>query len=352
MRRKLFLSCAVASFALLLSLSARAQDAQQPEDEVVRGAFITTRPAAQQSAKKETASKPDEGASAKTTANLPNDTPTAHKSTKESAKPKSSRTTAQGAHANPKSSAPKTPPKTAPKSAPTETAKNSDGSQGGAKFVKAAVTPASIGVGYTIFGRDEAGSAVRVDPKREFKSGDAIRILIESNTDGYLYIFDAENDETPSLIFPNARLNGGDNRISAHVPYEIPSSAERDETLRWFVFNETPATERVYVVVSRQPLAGVPTGDRLAQFCAGKDVTCAWKPTGDEWARVKGINRRDEIAMSSAKDMGLAQTVAEREATSRGLGLSANAPPPTVIYMASSRDANALVTTVDLVHKK
>jgi hypothetical protein len=68
--------------------------------------------------------------------------------------------------------------------------------------------------------------------------------------------------------------------------------------------------------------------------------------------RLKGINSRDVIAVSRARDAGLSQTAAEREAATRGLGLAASAPQPTVIYMISSADANVLITTVDLIHKK
>jgi hypothetical protein len=328
MRHKFFSQCAVVSFVFLCAVVAWCQ---QPGDEVVRGAFITTRPSgATQEPKKDTASLPNTSTPTKST-------PTKHKSAKGGK-------ATQVAHAN-------THPKTT-STATHETANNAGGSHGGTQFNQVGFNPGGIGVGYTLFMRDEAGAAVRVNPKREFKSGEAIRLLIESNTDGYLYIFDAENDQTPTLIFPNAKLKGGDNRISAHVPYEIPSSAETDETLQWFVFNDTPATERIYVVVSRQPLEGVPTGERLVKFCEGKDQTCAWKPAGDQWLRLKGVNRRDEIAMSRVKDDGLFQTTAEREAVSRGLGLSATAPPPTVIYMASSASADVLITTVDLIHKK
>ncbi|MDT7541514.1 MAG: hypothetical protein QOE33_1418 [Acidobacteriota bacterium] len=323
MRLKFFISCLVAALALLCSVNARAQE-QQPEDEVVRGAFITTRPAARQESKKETASVPD----------------TATPATPKRAPKTASSATNKHKSANAKNT----------KTAQPQVAHANDA--GGTQFSKANFKPAGIGIGYTLFMRDELGAGVRVDPKREFASGEAIRLLIESNTDGYLYIFDAENDATPSLIFPNAKLKGGDNHISAHVPYEIPSSAETDETLRWFVFNDTPATERVYILVSRRPLEDVPSSGRLVEFCAGKDQTCAWKPTGDQWMRLKGINSRDVIAVSRARDAGLSQTAAEREAATRGLGLAASAPQPTVIYMISSADANVLITTVDLIHKK
>ena len=42
---------------------------------------------------------------------------------------------------------------------------------------------------------------------------------------------------------------------------------------------------------------------------------------------------------------------AEKEAAVRGLGLSTDAPLPSVIYMVASTNARVLVTTVDLIHK-
>jgi hypothetical protein len=66
---------------------------------------------------------------------------------------------------------------------------------------------------------------------------------------------------------------------------------------------------------------------------------------------LKTANARDQIAVSQLKDEGRAQTTAEREAATRGLGLSTDAPLPSVIYMIASSNANVLVTTVDLIHK-
>jgi hypothetical protein len=348
MRLKIIGLCAVASWAILPGVAARAQEAQQPDDEIVRGAFVTTRPA-----KKEAAAKPSD-ANAKAAANIGGDAPAEQKSAKAQANKTTQVARANTKAGGPRANATKTnaPKANAADTDRAESAKSSAGSQGGAKIVRAAARPAGIGVGYTVFRRDDLGEAVRVDARREFHTGEAVRLLVESNADGYLYIFDAEDDAAPSLIFPNAKLKGGDNRISAHVPYEIPSGAEADESLRWFVFNETPATERVYIIVSRRPLEGVPTGEGLVKFCAGRDATCAWKPAPDEWVRLRGANRGDEIAVSRARDEGLSQTAAEHEAASRGLGLSAGAPPPTVIYIASSADANVLVTAIDLIHRK
>ena len=50
-----------------------------------------------------------------------------------------------------------------------------------------------IGMGLTLFMRDSNGLAVRTDPDHVFHKGDRVRVLLETNTDGYLYIFNTTN---------------------------------------------------------------------------------------------------------------------------------------------------------------
>src|SRR5438034_8473457 len=112
----------------------------------------------------------------------------------------------------------------------------------------------AIGLGYTLFMRGPNGRSVRVEPTREFHNGDGVRISLEPNLDGYLYVFHTEGDGAPEMIYPDARLDGGENWIEAHVPMEVPSSDESSESLRWVVFDNHPATQRLYIVVTREPL--------------------------------------------------------------------------------------------------
>jgi hypothetical protein len=327
-------------FALAACACAALAQEQGPEDEVVRGAFVTTRPGA-----KKEAAKPAEAASA----------PAPSKATQPSAK--SAAAKAASSTANRRRAAGAKSGKTGAQVAAKRP--EAGGTSGAQEAAAAGVVapgvrgskPAGIGLGYTLFMRDEAGGAVRVSPSREFKSGESIRLLVESNTDGYLYVFNAEGEATPQLIFPDARLNRGDNRIGAHVPYEIPSGKEADERLRWFVFNDSPASERVFVVVAREPLEGVPTGEELVKLCAESGRACAWQPTGEQWALLKAANARDRIAFSQLRDAGRAETKAEREAATRGIGLAPDAPLPSVIYMIASSNANVLVAAVELIHK-
>ncbi len=208
----------------------------------------------------------------------------------------------------------------------------------------------AIGLGYTLFMRDANGRTVRAEPSREFHNGDSVRIALEPNVDGYLYVFHTEGNGEPEMIYPDWRLDGGENWIEAHVPVEVPSSEETDERLRWFTFYGNAGIERLYVVVSREPLPGVPTGDRLVTFCAANKDKCPWRPLSEVWAQVQKATRA-EVKVVAAKSFGQPLSNKEQVATTRGLGLDQTAPEPSVIRMNASTTAPVLVTVLDLIHK-
>jgi hypothetical protein len=310
------------SLCVLLVVSALSF-AQDPEEDGVRGSFLTSRPAT-------SSSKPVSGPVAHNKTNQPT-------SSRPKSHPPKGKTTGQASV-------------DAKKNNNLGSSKTTSETSGiGLENGEENVPKGPIGLGYSLFMRDNNGNAVRVDPNRDFHKGDSIRLSLEPNTDGYLYVFYTENDGNPLMLYPDARLSGGDNKISAHVPYEVPSSFETDPSRRWFVFDQNPATEHLYVVVSRRPLPGIPTGDDLIAYCNGQ-LNCTWKPTEPVWASVK-VGLSANVHVSVARNVGQVQTEAEKTATTRGLGLSSSAPAPTVIRMTASSNAPVLVTKVDLNHK-
>lgn len=207
-----------------------------------------------------------------------------------------------------------------------------------------------IGLGVTLFMRDSNGMAVRVDPEREFRQGDRIRVLLETNADGYLYIFNTTNDGPPVLLYPDPQLDEGGNYIQSHVPFEIPSSLAAEERLRWLQFDEHAGTERVYFVFSREPLPNIPLEDELIAFCAKNKGACPIRPKSDFWAKIQNeVNLPMQLA--KAQSYGKNETAGEREATTRGIGLSKEDPEPSLVLMAVSTDRNTLVAALDLTHK-
>jgi hypothetical protein len=208
----------------------------------------------------------------------------------------------------------------------------------------------AIGLGYTLYMRDSNGRSVRVEPGREFHSGDRVRISLEPSVDGFLYVFHTEGAGQPEMIYPDPRLDEGENWIEAHVPMEVPSSQEADERYHWFVFDNNPATERLYVVITRRPLPLVPTGSDLVNFCAANKGKCPWRPLTEVWAQLQDANKA-EVKVAASHTSGQPQTEREQVATTRGLGLDQSAPQPAVIRMNVATRAPVLVTVLELIHK-
>ena len=246
--------------------------------------------------------------------------------------------------------------RTRPPKSSTATSKNANvgaanaNLPGNTNSVAVNVRTQAIALGYTLFMRGATGRSIRVEPTREFRNGDSVRLALEPNVDGYLYVFHTEGDGAPEMIYPDPRLDGGENWIEAHVPVEVPSSEETDERLRWFTFYGNPGIERLYVVVTREPLPIVPTGNELVGYCATNKGKCPWRPSAEMWAHIKTATKA-EVKAVAAKSFGQPQSEKEQIATTRGLGLDQSAPEPSVIRMNVATNAPLLVTVLDLIHK-
>ena len=293
--RFMFNLCAV---LLLLSGLVFAQTTEQQDEENVRGAFLTSRPK-----DKPAQSSPSPGP------------------IRRPPKPR--------------------PPGPGPKPSPTPVASVSVGAK---------VTLRNIGLGLTLFTRDANGLAVRVDPSHEFHKGDRVRVLLESNADGYLYIFNTTDNGQPVMIYPSPELDLGGNYLRSHVPFEIPASAATEERLRWFTFDQYAGTERLYFVFTRDPLPGVPIEDDLITYCRTNEKACPWRPSTQLWTELRN-QMNAPLKTDKTQKYGRAQTEVEKDGATRGIGLSQQDPEPSVIMMATVTGTNSLVTVLDLVHK-
>ena len=246
-------------------------------------------------------------------------------------------------------------PKPKPPSGDTKkTPDTPDGTTGPTTTTKTDQKPAPvnaprIGIGLTLFMPDTTGLAIRTDPSHVFQKGDRVRVLLETNSDGYLYIFNTTNNGPAVMLYPNPELDEAGNYLQAHVPFEIPSSVAAEERLRWLMFDENAGDERLFFVFSREPLSGVPLEDDLINFCRDTKDACPWRPSSEIWSAIQK-EMAQPLKTDKAKRYGVAQTQREQQATSRGLGLAKEDPEPSLIMMASSNSAT-LVTTLDLIHK-
>ena len=201
-----------------------------------------------------------------------------------------------------------------------------------------------IGLGVTLFKRGENEAPVVADPRAEFAAADQLRLQLEPSVDGYVYVFAAENGRNPQMLFPDVRLDGGLNDIEAHTAVEIPSRHQPKH--RWFEFTGGAATEQVYLVVSREPLPGVPTGDELARYC--KTFGCPWKPSEQVWSWIERIARQAAATEVVAR-VGRQQSRAEEEALTREIVLSAEDAEPTTVVALDG--GVAIATVVEIRHR-
>jgi hypothetical protein len=245
-------------------------------------------------------------------------------------------------------------PERAEKSKPADSAGNADtnahapaeggvGEQGGVADSSANMRPGAaqpIGLGYTVLLRGADGQPLAADESKEFKVGDRIRVKLETNTDGYLYIFTPDDDGTPLMIYPHAAVDGGANTILANTNDFVPVAD-------WYALEPPAADVPVYVILSRKPFAEVKTGEALVEFCGGRR-DCYWKPTPAAWERIKAASATSVI---EGKNLRLARVRLPDDTLTRGLRLSRESPGPAVVRVSSSAEAQALMTTITLISK-
>jgi Domain of unknown function (DUF4384) len=119
------------------------------------------------------------------------------------------------------------------------------GQTGGPKVIPVEYSP--LGLRYSLLRRSGA-QYDEVDVDSVFRSGDGIRLTIESNDDAYLYIVNKGSSGTWTPLFPSSQIDNGNNHVQAHRRYEVPAGGQ-------FTFENPPGEERLFVVLSREPEA-------------------------------------------------------------------------------------------------
>lgn len=92
-----------------------------------------------------------------------------------------------------------------------------------------------------------------MDPRTVFRSGDRIRLSLQSNIDGHLYLIQRGASGNWTLLFPSAGINEGRNAVAAFRNYTVPPGQNA------FRFDNQAGTEQLFVVLSRNGLAVLPS---------------------------------------------------------------------------------------------
>lgn len=102
-----------------------------------------------------------------------------------------------------------------------------------------------LGLKYTLLKREGDG-AVEVSPDAVFHAGDRIRLKVEANDAGYLYIVSRGSSGTWKPMFPAPEIEDGNNRLPKDREVVMPPG-------NVFTFVGEPGEEKLFVLFSRAP---------------------------------------------------------------------------------------------------
>ena len=107
--------------------------------------------------------------------------------------------------------------------------------------------PSYIGLRYKILLQGPQGEVREVPETFPFRSGMRFRLQFQPNITGYMYIFHKGSNSKGTRLFPEPRINGGQNFVQGYQEIMVPYTG-------WFRFDQTPGMEELYIFVTPQKL--------------------------------------------------------------------------------------------------
>jgi hypothetical protein len=138
------------------------------------------------------------------------------------------------------------------------------------KFVRAAEN--RLGLRCSVMLRDASNEYGEVTPGTIFHSGDHIRLSFLANEPGYFYVIQQGSSGNWSPIFPPPNAGPDANKVLAGQLQVVPSGT------RAFAFDLHPGDEKLYVILSRTPIADI---DRVIQNLRTGKAVQPEAPTGE-----------------------------------------------------------------------
>jgi hypothetical protein len=171
-----------------------------------------------------------------------------------------------------------------------------------------------------------------------------VRVKVEGNRDGYLYVIARGSSGNWKPLFPAPDINGGDNHVAAHANYELPSTTQA------FTFDEQSGEEKLFIIYSGEPLHDlegmIPSlsqpgnSDRPAATKALPMISASLAPITDNFvSQMRNTYSRDLIVQTVTPKAPEAQTDRSPAIT-----------PENAVYVVN-KTGGRLVADIRLEHK-
>ena len=170
------------------------------------------------------------------------------------------------------------------------------------------------------------GAEQEVSPTATFRSGDQVRVKVEGNRDGYLYVIARGSSGVWKPL--------GDNRLSARRAQRLPSDTQA------FTFDEQAGQEQLFVIYSAEPVKDVEalipslSAPEKKELRPGAIVMASAAPINDAFvSRLRNTYSRDLIV----------QTVTPNQPAEAAV-------PENAVYVVS-KSGGRVVADIKLEHK-
>jgi serine/threonine protein kinase len=99
--------------------------------------------------------------------------------------------------------------------------------------------------------RGKAGMEEPVALNTAFYSGEGVRVSIQTEQNGFLYILLLGSSGKVSMLYPDPRISSGNNQIDKGKKVNIPTNTD------WFKFDKNPGVETIYLVFAENKTEGI-----------------------------------------------------------------------------------------------
>jgi len=181
------------------------------------------------------------------------------------------------------------------------------------------------------------GRTEEVDSGRAFRSGDHIKLRVEVNGAGYLYIVHRGSSGVWKPLFPSPEIEGGDNRVARGRPYDLPPG-------HVFTFDEQPGQERLFLVFSREPEKSL---EQLIYSLTGRDSAA---PAPDQpQAPPRALLAQNFININDVTVDGIRKVYARDLIIEKADSSAGESTGEKAVYVASPAGGQASRVVADLV---
>lgn len=108
-----------------------------------------------------------------------------------------------------------------------------------------------------------------------FHTGDRLRLGVTANQDGFLYVVYQKEGEDGQIMFPDSRVNHGENYVSNNAEFVLPpiNCPDPDPNHCWYEVTADPEQEYFIIVFSRDQITDLPNSGGKPSDAVKKALT-------------------------------------------------------------------------------